>query len=129
MPKLRATMNPTPAIPTRPARWPLVLPVLALLLLGAHFYRAGEWLFVGLAVAGLALLALRRPWVPTVLQLLLLAGAAEWLWTAAMLVQQRMALGMPWQRMALILGVVAGVTALAAAVMRLRGVRARYAGG
>lgn len=128
MPKLRRTMNSTTAIPTRPARWPLVLPVVALLVLGAHFYRAGEWPFVGLCVAGLALLALRRPWVPTVLQVLLLAGAAEWLWTVVMLVQQRLALGMPWQRMALILGAVALVTVLAAGVMRLRGVQARYAG-
>ncbi|MDP2007545.1 MAG: hypothetical protein Q8K45_17880 [Rubrivivax sp.] len=106
--------------------WPLIAPVLALLLLAAHFYRAAAWPGLLLALALLPLLALRRPWVPLLLQLALWAGAAEWLWTAAVLVQQRLALGQPWQRMALILSVVALLTAAAAAVFRMAGVKARY---
>jgi hypothetical protein len=71
-------------------------------------------------------MALRHAWVPRVLQLALLAGAAEWAWTAALLAQQRLALGQPWLRMALILGAVALLTLSAALVFRSAGLRARY---
>lgn len=110
-----------------PAVWPLLAPALALLLLAAHFYRAAAWPLVGVALGLLGLLALRRVWVPRVLQLALLAGAGEWLWTAAQLVQQRLALGQPWLRMALILGAVALLTLAAALVFRSAALKARYA--
>ncbi len=112
---------------TSPTAWPLLAPALAYALLAAHFYRAGNGPLAVLSVALLALLALRRPWVPKLMQLALLAAAAEWLWTAALLAQQRLALGQPWLRMALILGAVALLTLAAAAVFRHAGVRARYA--
>ncbi len=56
----------------------------------------------------------------------MLAGAAEWLWTAALLAQQRLALGQPWLRMALILGAVALLTLGAALVFRSAGLQARF---
>jgi hypothetical protein len=104
----------------------LVLPALALALLGAHFLRGGEWL--GVAACALALgllwLAPRRAWARGLLQLALLAGAAEWAWTALLLVQQRQALGQPWQRMAAILALVTLATLAAAATLaRLRSQR------
>lgn len=107
--------------------WLLLAPGLALTVLAAHFYRAGAWAGVGAALLALGLmLVLRRRWVPALLQLCLLAATLEWLWTAFMLAQQRMALGAPWQRMALILGAVALLTAASAAVFRHRRLRARY---
>lgn len=106
--------------------WPLLAPVLALLLLAAHFYRAAAWPWLLVTLAFLPLMALRRSWVPRLLQLALLAGAAEWAWTATMLAQQRLALGQPWLRMALILGTVALLTLAAALVFRLATVKARY---
>lgn len=118
---LRAIM-PTPHRPS----WLLLFPALALVLLAAHFYRAGAWPLFVVSVALLPLLALRRRWVPPLLQLALLAGAAEWLWTAALLAQQRLALGQPWQRMALILAAVALLTLAAAAVFRSARLRAYY---
>lgn len=112
-----------------PRRWLLLAPALALLLLAAHFYRAAAWPGVLAALALLALLGLRRTWVPRVLQLALLAGAAEWMWTAALLAQQRLALGQPWLRMALILGAVALLTLAAALVFRSAGLKAHYGPG
>lgn len=105
----------------------LTLPSLALALLGAHFYRAGQWL----GVAGCALLfvlpwLLTRPWVARLVQVALAAGALEWLWTAFTLVQARQALGQPWLRLALILGTVALLTASAALVFRRRALRERF---
>ena len=105
----------------------MLAPVLALLLLAPHFYRAAAWPWLLLTLALLPLLALRRTWVPRVLQVALLAGAAEWVWTAALLAQQRLALGQPWLRMALILVAVALVTLAAALVFRSTGLKARYA--
>lgn len=99
----------------------LLLPALALILLGAHFFRAAEW---PLVVASAVLLALLVPlavwprgWLLRLLQAALLLGSAEWLWTALLLMQQRLALGQPWLRMALILAAVAAFTAVAALLL------------
>lgn len=102
-------------------------PALALVLLGAHFQRAGAWPLVALAAALLVLLlAWPRRWVARAVQGALALGAVEWLWTVVVLVQARLALGMPWLRMALILGGVALFTAAAALVFRRPGLRQRY---
>ncbi|HET9820960.1 MAG TPA: hypothetical protein VFQ16_03975 [Burkholderiaceae bacterium] len=96
------------------------LPGLSLLVLGAHFYRAGQaW---AVLVCGVAVLLLAWPRAAAVraVQAVLLLGALEWAWTAAVLAQQRIALGRPWGRMAAILGGVALLTAAAAFVLRHR---------
>ena len=100
----------------------IAAPVLSFLVLGAHFLREGALWLVIACVALIALLAWRRPWVPRLVQAALALGAVEWLRTAAMLIQQRMAEGRPWLRLAAILGAVAIVTAASAwTVERLRG--------
>ncbi len=93
----------------------LHLPILiSLLLLGAHFLRDGATILVA-ACAGLSLLLLvARPWSARVLQLALVIGSLEWLRTLTVLALQRQHAGVPWLRMAVILGVVAALTLLAA---------------
>jgi hypothetical protein len=118
-------MTPAPQAPLRALAW-LLAPSLALLLLAAHFYRAEAWPWMLATLALLPLLALRRAWVPRVLQLALLAGALEWAWTAALLAQQRLALGQPWQRLVLILGAVALFTLATSLVFRRAALKARY---
>ena len=105
----------------------LLLPALALSLLGAHFYRAAAWPLVLLCVMLVVLLAWPRVWVARLVQVALLLGALEWLWTALLLVQQRQALGQPWLRLAIILGAVAVFTTASALVFRSAALRARYA--
>jgi hypothetical protein len=100
--------------------------VLAALLLGAHFYHAGELGLAALAVAALALLFVRRPWAARALQAGLVAGAIEWVRTLATIAAERVSSGQPYARMALILAAVALVTALAALVFEMRAVRSRY---
>lgn len=114
----------------RPMRlWLLLAPGLAFATLAAHFYRASAWLpLIGCVVLAL-LLPLRRAWVPRLVQWCLIAGSGEWLWTAFMLVQQRMALGQPWLRLVFILGLVALLTAASALVFRSAPLRARYTRG
>ena len=106
----------------------VLLPALALGLLGAHFYRASAWPLVLACGVLVVLLAWPRVWAARLVQAALLLGAAEWLWTAYLLVQQRLALGLPWQRMALILGAVTVFTAASALVFRSAALRARYCG-
>ena len=100
--------------------------VLAALLLGAHFYRAGALGLAALAVAALGLLFVRRPWAARTLQAGLVAGAIEWVRTLATFAAERVSFGQPYARMALILGVVALATALAALVFETRPMRSRY---
>lgn len=104
-----------------------LLPVVLVLgILGAHFYRGALWIPFGVTVALLPILFVRAPWAARLLQFALLAGAVEWLRTAAVLIALRMSMGMPWTRLAIILGVVALATALAALVFQWRPVRTHY---
>ena len=104
----------------------LMLPALALLLLAAHFYRAGGLTLALLSLALLPLLAVPRPWAARTLQVALVVGALEWLRTLAALVAMRLAAGEPYVRLALILAAVAAVTLLAATMFRHRELRARF---
>ena len=104
----------------------LVLPLLALLLLAAHFYRA-DWLLPAVASAALTLLlAVPRPWAARTLQVALVLGAIEWLRTLAAFAAMRMAAGQPVLRLVLILGAVAAFTLLAAWVFQHRALRSRF---
>jgi hypothetical protein len=104
-----------------------LLPViLSLLVLGAHFYRAGHLLLAGGTLLALGLLCIRRPLAVRLMQGLLVAGAVEWLATAGRLVMFRQAQGLPWLRLALILGLVALCTLLSALVFKTKGLKARY---
>ncbi|HQR21794.1 MAG TPA: hypothetical protein PLE54_04910 [Burkholderiaceae bacterium] len=104
----------------------LAAPVLSLAVLAAHFYRAGAWWMAIGCVVVVLLLSLPRVWTARLAQVVLLLGAAEWLWTVFGLAQQRVALGQPWTRLTVILGSVALFTALSALVFRNPRVKARY---
>jgi hypothetical protein len=104
-----------------------LLPVIfSFLLLGAHFYRAGQPVLVGLCLAAPWLLLLPKPWVPRLFQALLALGALEWLRTLYAFASMRIAFEQPWGRLAAILGAVALLTALSALVFRNRMLRRRY---
>ena len=88
--------------------------VLALLVLGAHFYRAGLFPLVVGCVLAPGLLLVRREWATGILRAVLLAGAVEWLLTAQRIAFLRDQAGQPSMRMWIILGSVAAFTLLAA---------------
>jgi len=94
-----------------------LLPViLSLLLLAAHFYRAGLAPLTVLCVALPLLLLLRQTWVPRLFQVLLLLGALEWLRALYGFAAMRIAFGEPWLRLAIILVAVALFTGLSGLV-------------
>jgi hypothetical protein len=104
-----------------------LLPVLiSLLLMAAHFYRAGIMILVICIPASALLLLVRAQWAVRVVQGILVLGGIEWIRTLVTLVMQRQDMGMPWIRLAVILGVVALVTASSALVFRLKSLRERY---
>lgn len=96
----------------------LIPVILSFLLLGAHFYRAGLVPLTVLSVAILLLLFIRKSWVPRLFQVLLLAGALEWLRTLYVFAAMRIAWDQPWTRLAIILGAVALLTALSGLVFK-----------
>lgn len=99
---------------------------LALLVLGAHFLRAGHLALVALSLALVALLFVRRPWAARIVQGALVLGALEWLRTLALLAGQRRAAGTPYLRMTLILACVALATALSLLAFRSRAVKKHF---
>lgn len=103
--------------------------ILSLLLLAAHFYRAGTTLVAGICIVLPALLFFRERWVPWVIQGVLLLGSLEWLLSLYRFASLRIALEQPWTRLAIILGSVALFTALSALVFRNRALRQRYSPG
>jgi len=107
-----------------------LLPVLvSILLLAAHFFRAGQLVLVFVLLCLLPLLMVRKYWVPWVMQIVLLLGAVEWLRTLFFVAQMRIEYDMPWMRMAIILGAVALFTACSGLVFRGKALGNRYSGG
>ena len=100
-----------------PAAVSRVLAGLALLLLAAHFFRAGLMPLTVLCVMLLGLLFVRKAWAVRVLQAVLALGALEWLRTAWVFAAARAAQGQPYGRLLAILGAVAAVTAIAALLL------------
>ena len=101
--------------------------VVAALLLGAHFLRAGNLALVALCVAAPLLFFWRQRWSLILLQLLAYCAAAIWIAAAVQLVQMREQLGQPWTVAAIILGSVALLTLLAGLLLNSRAIRERYA--
>ena len=97
--------------------------LLALLLLGAHYFRAGDYLMVATLAVVIVLHGGKAPWKRLVIGAFLAWGAVEWAFGVSTLIQWRMLLGLPWARAAAILGAVDLMTALAAVYSLLRGKR------
>jgi hypothetical protein len=106
----------------------LLIPViLSLLVLGAHGLRAQFIPLLAACVVLLFLLSVPKRWVMRVVQVVLVAGGLEWVRTIMVIHHERQATGQPWLRMAIILGVVALITAGSAALFETRPLRRRYA--
>ncbi len=104
----------------------MALPVIALLLLAAHFVHAGLWPIAAACIAATGLLWVPRPWAARTLQVLLVLGAIEWVLTAATRAHMRIAHGQPYVRLLAILGTVAVFTVLAALAFQHPGVARRF---
>ena len=106
---------------------PRVIPlILAFLLLAAHFLRGGDWLLVLASLLVPLLLLIRKQWSLNALELLTCIGAGIWMYTGVGLVEQRLAAGAPWERLALIMGAVSAFTLWAARLLNSEAVRNKF---
>ncbi len=104
-----------------------LLPViLSFGILAAHFSRANVFPLVILSIAVLLLLFIRKAWAARTLQLLLLLGAFEWIRAMLGYIELRKSIGDDWTRLAIILTVVALLTALSGLVFRGKSLKKRY---
>lgn len=104
----------------------LIPVVLSLLMLGAHFLRSANYLLLGGCLLLILLLLVQRPISARIVQIALVLGAVEWVHTAYVFVAVRSAHGMPWTRLAVILGAVSLFTLASALVFHTKTLRARY---
>ena len=104
----------------------LAAPVVAFLLLSAHFYRADNPLGLWVSLLAIVLVFVRRPWAARAMQVLLVLGALEWLRSAIALAQARSDAGQPFLRLAFILGAVFLLTALSALVVQTKRLKAYF---
>lgn len=102
--------------------------VLSLLVLAAHFLRAGNLILVLLVLSLLWLLTVPRAWAARTVQIALILGALEWIRTLIVLASARSRTGEPALRMTIVLGVVALVTGLSALVFQTVRLRRRFRG-
>lgn len=95
-------------------------------LLAAHFSRADLLPLVIVCLIIPVLLFIRKAWVARSIQVLLLIGAFEWIRAMLGYIELRKSIGDDWTRLAMILIVVALLTALSGLVFRGRSLRKRY---
>ncbi len=104
----------------------ITLYVIAALLLGAHFYRAGSYLLVALCLATPMLFLFKKRWSLILLELAAYGAAATWLGATLALVAVRQQVGRPWTVAAVILGAVALFTLVAGLLLNSRAMREHY---
>jgi len=106
--------------------WLLAPVVFSLLLIAAHFLRAGNILFMLAALGLIGLVNVRRPWARRVLQVVLSLAALEWARMMLVTVEQRLAAGESWERLAIILSAVAVLAVASAALLELKRARSHF---
>jgi hypothetical protein len=104
----------------------LLPPVLAFLLLAAHFYRSEHLLVASACFLAIFLVFVRRPWAAYAIQVCLVLGSIEWLRSTVSLVLSRRMLAEPYIRLAIILVGVTLFTALSLLVFRKNNVRDHF---
>jgi len=100
--------------------------VVAVLLLGAHFLRAGNLAMMALCIAAPLLFLWRRRWSLILLQFLACGAAGTWTVVGIQLVLSRQQSAQPWTAAAVILGVVAVYTLVAGLLLNSPNLAKRY---
>ncbi len=84
----------------------LIASVFSFILLGAHFFRAGNISFAAAMISCIALLFIKRRWSRFICTIILSAGIPVWIMTTAESIQHRIISDSPWIRLALIMSAV-----------------------
>jgi hypothetical protein len=81
---------------------------------------------MGISLAAIVLLFVRRRWAMRILQVLLILGTLEWLRSMYQFVGERAADGAPWTKLAVILGSVAAFTGFSVLLFESQRLKTRY---
>ena len=100
--------------------------IFSFLILSAHFSRGNLPILSILCLLIPLLLFIKRAWVVKLIQIFLVLGSLEWIRTIINYVLERQAIGEPYIRLVIILGVVALFTGLSALVFRNQSLKERY---
>lgn len=100
--------------------------VMSFILLAAHFMRDNQTVLVVMSLLLPCILFSGKGWAARIVQLALVLGSIEWLRTLAELQALRVENGLPWLRLAIILGVVALFTGSSALVFFHKSLARRY---
>jgi hypothetical protein len=104
-----------------------LLPViLSFLLLAAHFSRAGMMALSIITLLIPLLLLIKKMWLVRFLQVLLFAGAVEWVRTMFFYIEIRKSAGEDWTRLAVILSFVALFTMTSGLVFQKKSLKKIY---
>ena len=96
------------------------------LILSAHFSRAGSTLLTIIFLLLSLLLFIKKAWLARLLQIFLIIGSIEWIRILFVYVNERQAIGEPYLRLVIILGVVAIFTGLSALIFRNKTLKERF---
>ena len=100
--------------------------ILSMLILAAHFSRAGNSVLMIISLALPLILFIRHSLIVRIMQAALLLGTIEWIRTAYVFASARAETGQPWLRLVIIIGVVAIFTFTSAFVFSLNKIKERY---
>jgi hypothetical protein len=95
------------------------------IILAAHFMYNGLYILLIICIFP-ALLLIKRKWSVIIIQFILILASLEWVRTLIFLAGERQGQGLPWTRLAIILGCVAAFTALSALVFKFKSLKKIY---
>ncbi len=103
------------------------LSIFSLILLSAHFSRMNFPIILSIiALLSPFLFFYKKRFSITIIQIILFLGTLEWIRAAVFYIQQRMDMGAPWLRLAVILGLIIILTAYSAWSLSTEEVKKRY---
>ena len=104
-----------------------LLPVIfSFLILSAHFSRGDLFVLSILLLIFPILLLIKKHWIIRLTQIVLIIGSIEWIRTLFVYVNQRQAIGEPYVRLVIIIGIIAIFTGLSTLVFRNQSLKERY---
>lgn len=100
--------------------------IFSFLILSAHFSRQDFPILSILCLLIPLILFIKRAWVAKLIQIVLIIGSIEWIRILFVYANERQAIGAPYIRLVIILGIVALFTGLSALVFRNQSLKERY---
>ena len=104
-----------------------LLPVIfSFLLLSAHFSRGDLFVLSIIFLVIPLILFIKQAWVVRLTQIILIIGSLEWIRSMFIYINQRQAIGEPYIRLVIIIGIIALFTGLSALVFKNKSLKKLY---